>query len=64
MEIRQGRAAGGIRSGGQYTFDRTLFRQRGDVECDVRILDGDGNGKDDFLIRTTGEIFVFYTGRR
>jgi hypothetical protein len=64
LEIRQGKPARGLRSGGRYTFDRTLFRQRGDVECDVRILDADGNGGADFLVRTTRVVHVFYTGRR
>ncbi len=64
IEIRKGKPARGMRSGGKYAFDRSLVRQRGDVESDVRILDADGNGGADFLVRTSRTVHVFYTGRR
>jgi hypothetical protein len=63
VEIRKGREAGGVRSGGDFTFDKTLLRQRGDVECDVRILRADGDRSDDFVLRTSDTIYVYYTGR-
>jgi len=64
IEIRKGKPARGRRAGGKYAFDRSLFRQRGDVTSDVRILDADGNGGSDFLVRTASVVHVFYTGRK
>jgi hypothetical protein len=64
IEIRQGKPSGGMLSSGGYEFRRTLLRQVGKVETDVRILDADGDGTDDFLLYGGGKVWITYTGRR
>jgi FG-GAP-like repeat len=63
VEILQGRPGSGMLSSGKYSFRKRLHRMIGDLEADVRILDADGDGADDLLIRGTTGLDLFYTRR-